>query len=316
MKLFVRPATLALHATSRSFSTNSDIRWGILSAGKIASDYAKATANTEGAQASAVAARSGAKAEQFAKEHDIPKLYGSYDELLADPEIDVVYVGSIADQHAKLATKALLAKKPTVVEKPLTLSLQESQKLIKLSQQQDVFLTEGLWTRCFPVMRKVRDLIESGKIGKIVMVQADFGWSTQACGPDNHIWFPYSGGVTLDVGMYLAQLGQVAYDGEYIENIQSIGTPKNGVDHTVLTKVQYSNGGFLQFYVTDEANTEERVVIQGTEGRIILDPPAHVPTIVRIQTDHGRGSAGEEVLEFPLEDDSYTTWKYPGSIGF
>jgi len=80
--------------------------------------------------------------------------------------------------------------------------------------------------------------------------------------------------------------------------------------------VQYSNGGFLQFYVTGEANTEERVVIQGTEGRIILDPPAHVPTIVRIQTDHGRGSAGEEVLEFPLEDDSCTTWNYPGSIGF
>lgn len=91
-------------------------------------------------QALAVAARSEQKAQAFAKEHGIPQFYGSYDDLLADPEIDVVYVGSVADQHNKLATMSLLAGKPTVVEKPLTLSYDEASKLVQLAKKQDLFL--------------------------------------------------------------------------------------------------------------------------------------------------------------------------------
>lgn len=305
-----------LSTTTRASSSSRTIRWGILSAGKISSDYVKAIAQTEGAESVAIAARSAEKAASFAEAHGIPKSYGSYDELLADPDIDVVYVGSVADQHVPLATKALLANKPTVVEKPLALTLEDSQALVDLSRKQNIFLMEGLWTRCFPAVLKVRDLIQNDTIGKVVTVQADFGWSTADCGPDHRIWQPASGGMTFDVCMYLAQLGQVAFEGESIIDIQAMGSPKNGVDHTILANAQYTNGGFMQFYVTGEANTQERVVIQGTKGRIVIDPPAHVPTIVRVQTDKGRGMAAEEVLEFPLLDDSYTTWNYPGSIGF
>lgn len=175
---------------------------------------------------------------------------------------------------------------------------------------------EGMWTRCFPAMRKVQHLIQSGEIGKVVAVQADFGWSTANNGPNDRIWNPDSGGMTLDIGMYMAQLGQVAFPQEPVKQIQSMGTTKNGVDHTVLSNIQYSKGGMLQFYVTGEANTEERVMIQGTSGRIAIDPSAHVPTTVRLQKDTGRGSANEEIFEYPLPNDSYTTWNYPGSIGF
>ena len=91
-------------------------------------------------QATAVAARSGDKAAKFAEEHNVKKSYGSYEELLADPEIDVVYVGSVADQHMKLATKSLLAGKPTLVEKPLTLTHKDSETLVQLAQKTDTFL--------------------------------------------------------------------------------------------------------------------------------------------------------------------------------
>lgn len=165
-------------------------------------------------------------------------------------------------------------------------------------------------------MRKVEQLIRNGEIGKVVAVQADFGWSTANNGPDDRIWNPKSGGMTLDIGMYMAQLGQVAFPSQPVEQIQSMGSLKNGVDHTVLTNVQYAKGGMLQFYVTGEANTEERVMIQGTLGRIAIDPAAHVPTSIRLQQDQGRGAAQETVFEFPLPDDSYTNWNYPGSIGF
>lgn len=304
----------------RSFSssvkvTSRPIRWGILSAGKISSDYVKAISITEGAEVAAVAARSAEKAESFAQAHDIPKSYGSYDELLQDPSIDVVYVGSIANQHYHMAVQSLLAKKPTVVEKPLTLSLRDTEKLVQLAKQQDVFLMEGMWTRCFPAMRKVKQLIEEGAIGKVSTIQGDFGWSTKDCGPEDRIWEKGCGGMTLDIGMYMVQLGQVGFQ-QSPSAIQAMGSHKNGVDHTILTNIQYGQDGFLQFYVTGDANTEERVVIQGTEGRIVLDPPAHVPTTIRLFTDQGRGSTNEQVLEFPLPDDSYTTWNYPGSIGF
>lgn len=175
---------------------------------------------------------------------------------------------------------------------------------------------EGMWTRYFPATRKVQNLISSGEIGKPVVVQADFGWSTANNGPEDRIWNPESGGMILDIGMYMAQLGQVVFPHEPVQRIQSIGNRKNGVDHTVLSNIQYSNGGMLQFYVTGDANTEERVMIQGTSGRIVIDPAAHVPSVVRLQKDEGRGASEETVFDYSLPDDSYTTWNYPGSIGF
>jgi len=309
-----------------AFSTSNaktPIRWGIVSAGKISSDYAKAIAITKGAEVAAVAARSLEKAESFAHDHDIPKAVGSYKELFQDPSIDVIYIGSIANEHYQLAAQSLfVGKKPTVVEKPLTLNGKDTRNLLQLAQQQNVFFMEGMWTRCFPALRAVRNWIDNGKIGKVVTIQADFGWSTKDCGPHDRIWNQKSGGMILDIGMYMIQLGQVGFAGKRPTRVQAMGSFVNGVDHTVLTNIQYGNsndddGGFLQFHISGEANTEERVVIQGTEGRIIIEPPAHIPTVVKLQADQGRtGMTKDEVLHFPLPDDSYTTWNYPGSIGF
>ena len=177
-----------------------------------------------------------------------------------------------------------------------------------------------MWTRCFPATHKVREMIAAGDIGKVVTVQADFGWSTASSGPNDRIWNPESGGMTLDVGMYMVQLGQVAFPNASVERVQAMGTMKNGVDNTVLANIQYSNRdnetGMLQLYMTGEANTEERVVIQGTLGRIVLDPPAHVPSIVRVSINKERGISKETVLKYPLPKDDYTLWNYPGSIGF
>jgi len=130
--------------------------------------------------------------------------------------------------------------------------------------------------------------------------------------------------MTLDIGMYMAQLGGVAFPNGSVDAVQALGSKKNGVDHTVLANVRYAKSGLdgqkgsgmLQFYVTGDANTEERVVIQGTKGRIVLDTPAHVPHTVRVFYDEGRGSTSEELLNYPLPDDSHETWNYPGSIGF
>ena len=299
---------------STAVSATNPTQWGILSAGKISSDFCQALQVAPNAIAAAVAARSQTKARAFAARHNIPTAYGSYEAMLQDPTIDVVYVGSIADQHAALTEQAILARKPVVVEKPLSLDYTTTKKLTQLARQEHVFLMEGMWTRFFPAMRRVRELMP--QIGEVSVIQADFGWSTAECGPNDRIWSPESGGMTLDIGMYLAQLGQVVWPGSKVLDLQAMGSKENGVDHTGLANIMYEGGGFLQFYVTGAANTEERVLIQGTKGRIIIDPPAHVPQCVRLVMDKGRNDNSETVSEFPLPDDSFASWNYPGSIGF
>lgn len=304
-------------------SSRDDTRWGILSVGKISTDFCQALHFTPGAQPHAVAARNGARADAFARQHSVGKAYASYEALLADPDVDVVYVGSIADQHARLARMALEAGKPTVVEKPFTLSYMESKELVDYARERKIFLMEGMWTRCFPASHMIRDWIQQGKIGQPFMIQGDFGWSTASCDASNRIWNADSGGLILDVAMYLAQWGFLVYGSQAtIDAVQAMGITKAGVDYTSTTNCRFhfagddEGYGFLQFFVSGQANTEERLVIQGTKGRIVIEPPFHTPTRIRLESDFGRGSMQGEEKDFAEPDDSYTTWNNPGSIGF
>ncbi|KAL7541860.1 hypothetical protein ACHAXR_011303 [Thalassiosira sp. AJA248-18] len=315
-------------ALALGYNNNNPVRWGILSAGRIASDYVKAMKTTEGATATAVAARSATKAATFASTHSIPTSHGSYTDLLSNPNVDVIYIGTIADHHAEWARESILAGKPTVVEKPMTLTYDTTKELIELARDQNVFLMEGMWTRCFPAMHKLRELIASEVVGPIIYSQMDFGWEFPTNSLDDRIWLPDSGGVTLDVGMYVAQLGQVAFPGAKLKDVKATGTVMNGVDYSVSATVTYDRNhrsessfgdGMLQLTLTGAANTEERCVLQGTKGRIIIDGPFHVPQRLRVLHDQGRGDESNEVVyDYPLPEDPYSgeEWNNPGSIGF
>lgn len=310
--------------TRRLFSSlnNSPVKWGILSAGRIASDYVKAISVTDGAVASAVAARCATKAEEFATLHGIDKSYGSYHDIIKSPDVDVVYIGTTADYHFEWAKECLLQRKPVVVEKPMTLCLDDTRELIDLARQKDTFLMEGMWTRCFPALHKLRQVIASGELGRIVYCQADFGWMFPTNNLEDRIWNKKSGGVTLDIGMYCAQIGRVAFPKAQLKDVRATGLVKNGVDYSVMATVTYQHeqdeegDGFLQFAITGAANTEERLVIQGTKGRAILDAPFHVPERLRVCKDQGRGEADVMVYEYPLPSDPFGVWNNPGSIGF
>ena len=336
----------------------------------------------------AVAARSPAKAYEFATMHSIPTYHNSYQELISNPNIDIIYIATIADHHYELAKQSILAGKHTLVEKPMTLCYNHTKELIELATKQsttsnkNVFLMEGMWTRCFPAMHKLRQLVLSEEVGNIVYVQGDFGYAF----PNNEhslttnndrIWYPNSGGITLDVGMYIAQLGRIAFPNGKVKDVQAVGTMKNGVDYTVMANVTYDRSslqyckntrtssnssrdssrdhllpseedtveGMLQMVLTGASNTEERCVLQGTKGRIILDGPFHVPQRLRVVYNDGRrrgeydnnsssstsgvvsssncdgcsrhdSNIDEVVYDFPLPDDPFHgKWNNPGSIG-
>jgi len=240
--------------------------------------------------------------------------------------VDVVYVGTIADAHYELAKESLMAGKATVVEKPMGLSLGEVEGLVDIARERNVFLMEGMWTRCFPAIHKLRQLIATSAVGPIIYAQGDFGWAFPSDQPDDRIWLPRSGGVTLDIGMYLAQLGRIAFPDGTLKDVTATGTTKNGVDYTVSATVAYDRpnaeeedvgDGLLQMTLTGAANTEERCVLQGTRGRIVLDGPSHVPQRIRVVRDAGREGRAEEVAyDYPLPEDPHGEWNNPGSIGF
>nr|CAD7435799.1 unnamed protein product [Timema monikensis] len=152
-------------------------RWGIASAGKISHDFVTALSVLPQAEhvVVAVAARQLSRAKDFATLHNIKAAYGSYEELAKDPNVDVVYVGSIHPQHMQITSLMLNSGKPCLVEKPLTLNLKETKQLINLARNKKLFLMEAIWSRFFPVYQLLRDELKAGTLGDVLQVIANFG---------------------------------------------------------------------------------------------------------------------------------------------
>lgn len=209
------------------------------------------------------------------------------------------------------------------------MQIQEESRRVVLTHPITLALNqrEGMWTRCFPAMKTLKQVLSTNEIGHVVYVQGDFGY-TAPSDSDERFWLPNSGGITMDVGMYIAQFGRLVFPGGRVRNIHASGVAKDGVDYSAMASVMYERGegeksrgvvddGMMSFVLTGAANTEERVMIQGTKGRIIVEGPFHIPQLLRVMYDEGRGQSKVVVHEFPLPDDPYNEeWNNPDSIGF
>ena len=194
------------------------VRWGILGTGKIARAFAIALVDVPGAVLAAVASRSLDKAQAFAgecSEFGEMASFGSYQELANAEGIDLVYVATPHPQHADNALMVLGAGKGVLVEKPFTMNLREAEQVVTLARARRLFLMEAMWTRFLPAYAEVRRIIDSGEIGEVSQVVADFGF-TASFGPEHRVFNPeLGGGALLDLGIYplsiaAALLGPVA----------------------------------------------------------------------------------------------------------
>lgn len=179
------------------------VRWGILSTGHIASVLTRDLALLpDEAEVVAVGSRSLEKAEQFAAEHEVPRAYGSYAELAADPEVDVIYVASTHNDHLASARLCLENGKAVLVEKPLTISAAETEELVDLAGERGLFLMEALWSRTNPLLRQAAEIVRSGELGAVRHVIASFGFAFD--GDDSHRLLDpdQAGGAILDLGVY------------------------------------------------------------------------------------------------------------------
>lgn len=145
------------------------LRWGIAAAGKISNDFVVAikALPSDNHQVVAVAARSSASAEKFAKTHGIPQAYEGYQKLAKDGNVDVVYVSVLNPQHYEVSKLMLENGKHVLCEKPFTMNEKQTRKLIEIARAKKLFIMEAIWSRCFPAYRELRRIIESGDIGEV-----------------------------------------------------------------------------------------------------------------------------------------------------
>ena len=181
------------------------IRWGVLGAGGIARRFATAVGEYTQSSIVAVGARSRGRAEQFAAEFSVPRVHVGYEELVADPQVDAIYVATPHSFHAEHAGLAIRAGKPVLVEKPFTHTAPQARELAELARQHGVFAMEAMKTRHLPHMVAIRDLIANGEIGEVAYVQADHAQMLTHVPRlgDPHL----AGGALLDLGVYPVSFG-------------------------------------------------------------------------------------------------------------
>lgn len=264
----------------------ANIRWGIIGTGYIADLFAKGLSVVPDAELHAVASRTQAGAEAFGLQHNVPRRYESYAALAADPDIDVVYISTPHPMHADNALMCLEAGKAVLCEKPFTLNAGEARTVVEAARSRGLFLMEAMWTRYFPVMVRVRELLAAGVIGDVRLLNVDFGFRT-TYNPEHRLFNPaLGGGALLDVGIYpISFASMVLGKPARMTGLAELG--QTGTDDQSAYLFGYDNGALAMLASAVRTDTPHQAVINGTRGRITVQPQFWRPTRLTLEVyDH------------------------------
>lgn len=247
--------------------TENGLRWGILGAGGIAKAQVS-DMKRHGFEVTAVAARDLAKARAWADEMGLPKAYGSYEELAADPDIDAIYVATVHPAHAAGARIALEGGKHVLVEKPFTMDAAEAQSLVDLAASKGLVILEAMWTRWLPHMVRIREILASGLLGDVRVVLADHDQNNE------HVERMYQrelgGGALLDLGIYPVSFAWDVFGAP--STVLAHGTLTDaGVDRETAIILGYPSGAHAVLQTQMSGAGPNRAAIVGTEGRIEIE---------------------------------------------
>jgi predicted dehydrogenase len=282
------------------------LRWGVVATGRIAHRVTRDLACLEDATLYAVSSRSEGSARGFAEEHgfavsyhDTPTATG-YQQLFADPFVDVVYVATPHAQHFEVALAALDAGKHVLCEKPLTINAREARELTALAGERGVFLMEAVWTRFLPATRRALELAGSGAIGTVRWVQADLGFPA-VYDPADRLWDPAAGGgALLDLAVYPLTWA-VAALGYPIRLTASGHLNGDGVDVQNTLTLEYPEGAAAQLTSSLSSAGPGMATLSGTAGWIRTGSPLYSPKSLEICGLDGR----IRVEEFPEETEGF-----------
>ena len=244
-------------------------RIGIIGTGWIAERAAITLSPLPQCQCYAVGSRTPEKARSFAEKWHIVKAYGSYSQLIADPDVDLVYVATPHSHHYDVTREALMAGKPCLVEKAFMANARQTKEIIDLARQRKVFLAEAIWTRYQPVVTIVRDLIDSGRIGQPRLLTATLGYSM---GDKPRIMRPdLCGGALLDLGVYALNFVRMFFSAPITSIDGQCVKSATGMDLTNAITLVLADGMLCNLQSSAACVGDNIGVIAGTEGNLIID---------------------------------------------
>lgn len=249
------------------------IQFGIIGAGEIARKFLNAVRQTNDATVTAIASKSSERARKWAEKEQVAAYYGSYEELLANPQIDAVYIATTTNAHYENILQCLHAGKHVLCEKSLVRSYQEAREVCRLAEEKRLFLMEAMWSRFLPKTQKAREWIAQGKIGRVSLMQATIGWKADPV-YNRRLFEPGLGGGSLyDLGIYPLELLPYLVD-QNICDMQFFMKPySTGVDDIVSVQLQLEDC-IANFQCSFTTKLPEYAYIYGEEGYICL-PKIH-----------------------------------------
>lgn len=269
-----------MNLSTRVWQVASGIGWGIFGTGQIAGAFAHDLRLT-GHRLAAVGSRYRGNADRFAAEFGVPRAHASYEALVADPDVDVVYIATPHPMHAANATLALVAGKHVLVEKPFALNAREAESVVRLAEARGLVALEAMKTRFLPHMVHLRTVIASGVLGEVRLVVADTAQDLPDDPSHRLNALDLGGGALLDLGIYPISF---AWDvlGAPIEIKATARFKATGADSHVAALLAYASGASALLLAASDSLGPNRAAVIGTEGRIEIDPPWNKPTSLRV----------------------------------
>lgn len=276
------------------------INWGILGTGNIANRFTVGLMSLPNANITAVGSRSPITANQFADKFGIKNRYASYQDLVDDPDVDVIYISTPQSKHYENTLLCLNGGKHVLCEKPLALNSKQVLEMQSLAAGKNLFLMEAMWMWFIPAIRKAKELIDAGAIGDPHLLSADFGFYIPF-DPDHRLFSPeLGGGALLDIGIYPLALSLFLFGKpDTISGEAMIGS--TGVDEQITMNLQYQHDISACLAATLKAETPCEGVISGTNGYIRLEKNFWRSESITLVNPDGQ----EEVYQFPLMTNGY-----------
>jgi predicted dehydrogenase len=262
------------------------IRWGILGPGKIARKFASDLLLLADTKIVAVGSRSLENARNFALEFNIANYYGSYSELVQDPNVDVIYVASPHSFHHEHTLLCLSNGKHVLCEKPIGVNSIQLVEMIEAADNNNCFLMEALWTQFLPSFRHVQKIIEDGVIGDIKLIEANFGFNAPKVN-SSRIYNPLlAGGALLDVGIYPVFLA-VALLGIPDKMVSHATKSDTDIDTTTAIQMKWANGSIAQLHCSINTHTHIDARIYGADKYIVIPRRWHESKTIQLFDQNG-----------------------------
>lgn len=309
--------------TGRMNTPDSPLRWGILSTGRIAGTFARGVRGSKSGRVVAVGSRNAEGAARFAAEHAIEPAHahGNYEDLLADPEVEAVYIATPHPMHVEWAVQAARAGKHVLCEKPAGMNHAEGVAMVEAARRASVLFMEAFMYRCHPQTAKVVELVRSGAIGRVKLIQAAFGFRSDYR-PDSRLWNKaLGGGGILDVGCYPVSFARLiagaATGAPFADPLEVAGAgelhPESGADLYAAATLLFPGGVSAQVATAVGVGLDNTARVFGTEGWLEIPHPWIVlkrggADVIRL---HRQGAERPEIFEvegpdvYSLEADAF-----------